>query len=250
MKYSLLLSPIVFLVGLAGLVYFFPWKNVSWGKIEYQPANIISVAGYAEGKNANEVASFNVIVSATNSEKQKALDMMSSDSEDIIKQVKAFGISADDIKTSSSIYQNSSTYYDSEGVQKTKPTDWNASNTIEIIYRFDSKDKVNDLSVLLGKTKATNIWGPNFSVDSSSSMEAQKKLLDAAIKDARSKAEIIAASSGRKLGKIISVGEGSNGGIMPMYGMMDKGMGGGGGGYVEPGTSNVGQTVSVVFELQ
>src|SRR3990167_5592344 len=89
----------------------------------------------------------------------------------------------------------------------------------------------------------------SFNVDNDKSMETQKALLDAAIKDAREKASTIAQSSGRRLGKVVSVNESSMGGSYAPV-MYDRAMGAGGGGYVEPGTSNVTQTVTVVFELK
>lgn len=249
MKQTIIKTVVILLIiGLFSLL--FPWKMISWGKITTEQENVVIVTGYADQSSVNQTATFSVGVSQTNADKQKAVDMVNNEIASIIEKVKGFGVDEKDIKTQSlSIYQNQESYTDSFGAYKSKPGDWSASNTIDIKYTFENKDKVTDLTNLLASTGATNVWGPNFSVDNDQSMEAQKTLLDAAIKDAREKATIIAQSSGRRLGKVVSVNENSSYGspVMPMY---DRAMGGGGGGYVEPGTSNIAQTVTVVFELK
>ncbi len=66
--------------------------------------------------------------------------------------------------------------------------------------------------------------------------------------DAKEKAEIIAKASGRKLGKVLTVTEGSAGSnLLPMY-AAKEGMGGGAS--VEPGTSTVSKSMTVTFELK
>jgi uncharacterized protein YggE len=250
MKQTIIKTVVILLViGLFSLL--FPWRMVSWGRITTEQDNVVVVSGYADQSSINQTATFSVGVNQTNADKQKAVDMVNNEIASIIEKVKSFGIEDKDIKTQSlSIYQNQEGYTDpATGAYRSKPGEWSAGNTIDIKYTFDNKEKVTDLTNLLASTGATNVWGPNFSIDNDQSMEAQKTLLDAAIKDAREKASIIAQSSGRKLGKVISVNENSSYGspVMPMY---DRAMGGGGGGYVEPGTSNISQTVTVVFELK
>lgn len=243
---------ILLTIGLFALL--FPWRMVNWGKITTEQENVVVVTGYADQTSVNQKATFNVGVTQNNADKQKAVDAVNAEVSSIIQKLKDFGIKDEDIKTQSmSIYQNQDGYTEpATGAYKTKPGDWSASNNIDISFTFENKDEVTNLTNLLASTGATNVWGPNFMVDNDSTMETQKALLDAAIKDAWDKANIIAQSSGRKLGKVVSVNEGYNGGGNYYPVMMDSraAMGGGGGGYVEPGSSNVSQTVTVVFELR
>lgn len=251
MKQTILKTLVVLLVvGVFSLL--FPWRMVNWGTVTSEQKNVVVVSGYADQSSVNQTATFSVGVSQYNSDKAKAVEMVNAEIASIIQKVKDFGIEEKDIKTQSmSIYQNQDGYTDESGVYRTRPGDWNASNTIDIKITFEDKERVTALTNLLATTGATNVWGPNFSVDNDASMETQKALLDAAIKDAWDKANIIAQSSGRSIGKVVSVTEGYNSG--GYYPMMDRAMSsgmGGGGGYVEPGTSNVTQNVTVVFELK
>ena len=95
---------------------------------------------------------------------------------------------------------------------------------------------------------ATNVSGPNFQLDTS------KKVTDAlvadAIADAQIKAEAMAKASGTSLDKVISVTEGGSSNVInPMFAGA-AGMGGGGGAPVEPGSTNVNKTVTVVWSLR
>jgi uncharacterized protein YggE len=75
--------------------------------------------------------------------------------------------------------------------------------------------------------------------------------MEAAIADAKVKAEAMAKASGATLGRVISVSEGmTSGGIIYPMAMKD-GMGGGGGGAsLESGTSTVAKSVTVVWEIK
>ena len=241
---------ILIFVGVFSLL--FPWRMVNWGTLTTEQNNVVIVSGYADQSSVNQTATFSVGVTQYNSDKQKAVGMVNTEIASIIQKVKEFGIEDKDIKTQSmSIYQNQDGYNDENGVYRTRPGDWNASNTIDIKITFEDKERVTALKNLLASTGATNVWGPSFSVGNDASMETQKALLNIAIKDAWEKANIIAESSGRSIGKVVSVTEGNNSG--GYYPMMDRAMSegmGGAGGYVEPGSSNVTQTVTVVFELK
>jgi len=58
----------------------------------------------------------------------------------------------------------------------------------------------------------------------------------------------MAVSSGASLGEVMSVVEGYNAPIYPVYAL--GGRGGGGGAAVEPGSSTVAKTVTVTFRLR
>lgn len=233
------------LVGLFFVVcvsFLLPWKLVSWGKIGIQPVGSVTVVGEAKSQEKTQVAQFSAGVNAYGDDKQIAVNDVNKKVDAIIQAVKEFGVNAEDIKTQSlNIYQNQEQYYDAEGRQKYRAGQWNVSNTIEV--KLSDVDRASPLASVLTKSGATNVNGPNFSFDDTTS--ASNELFDQALKNAGEKAAIVAQSSGRKLGKIISVIEG----YAPSQTFFRM-EGGGGGGGIEPGSGTVNKIVTVTYELE
>lgn len=220
-----------------------PWQLVDWGKIQLTPGRTITVTGEAKSQERNQIATFTAGVSAVIDDKEAAVNEVNEKIRTIIDSVKNFGISDKDVKTQNlSVYQMEETYYD-EGIAKSRPGQWRVSNDVTVTLR--NIDQASELADLLTGSGATNVYGPNFSLDETQS--AEESLLDEAIKSARGKAEIVAQSSGGELGKIISISERAQGATPPYFA---EGYGGGSGAPTEPGTATVRQTVTVVFELR
>ncbi len=227
-----------FLIGLGSL--FLP----SWGRFELKPTRSVTVVGEAKSQEKSQIAIFSAGVNAFNDDKTAAVNEVNRKVEAIIQAVKEFGVVPDDIKTQSlNIYQNQEQYYE-EGRQKYRPGQWNVSNSIEIKLR--NVDAAAGLAGLLTRSGANNVYGPNFTFDDTS--DAATALFDAAFQNAQAKAGKVAASTGRKLGKVVSVVEaGASQQPVPLYSRME---GGGGGGAIEPGSGTVSKTVTVTFELE
>lgn len=239
--HAVLLSGVALL--LAG-VFFIPWQKVDWGKIQLQPTQTITVIGQAKSQVKTQIATFTAGVNAVNDDKNTAINEVNQKIQTIIDAVKTFGISSDDIKTQNlNVYQSEERYYE-EGSKKSRPGQWRVSNSIRITLR--QIDRASELADLLSRSGATNVSGPELRVDET--QPADKPLLEEAIRNAREKAEIMANTSGRQLGKIISLTEGTT--TVPIYRGFE-GLGfGGGGAPVEPGTSTIRKTVTIVFELE
>jgi len=236
------LGIILFTVFLLGGAFIVPWKNVNWGKLTLSPASTITVSGRAETKQRSQVASFTAGVSVTKDDKTEAVNEVNSKIETILEDVKDFGIDGDDLKTQNiNISQMDERYYD-EGVQKSRPGQWRVSNNVVITLR--DVDKASDLADLLSQSGATNVYGPNFRVEDT--QEAETGLMKDAVDNAREKAEELAEASGSTLGKVISVTEGTS--TTPIFRTLEAG--GGGGAPIEPGSSSVAKTVTVIFELK
>lgn len=210
-----------------------PWKNVNWGRMQFGQGETVTVIGESEIKQKNEVASFSAGVNVINIKKDDAIAEVNKKIKELTDSVKTFGISEDDIKT-----QNMSVFQQQEQGNK-----WVVNNTIEITLRDVSKTQ--ELVDLLNTSGANNVYGPNFRIENTAGSE--NGLVDDAIADAKTKAEKIAKASGRKLGKIVTVIEGNNGSISPMFKTMDAGIGGAG---AEAGTSTISKTLTVSFELK
>ena len=236
------------LVVLLGVVYFFPWKSISWGKITLAPERTVTVSGYAETKISNQIANFSAGVSTIHEMKEAAVSEANMKIAEVVFGVKGLGIEEKDIQTSQmNVYQMQENVDPSMmGRGKVKLGQWSANYTLEITLR-DVK-KASELANLLNSSGATNVYGPNFSLDASS--RSGDKLIGEAVADSRIKAEAVAVAGGAKLGKLISVSEGgpSNPGI---YSMMAKSaVDSSISAPMEIGSTSVSKTVSVVWGLE
>lgn len=244
----LLFVGVVLLVGgtLLG-IYVFTWQSVEWGSIKMGQERTITVRGSSYKQEDNKVAEFTAGVSVTKDDKDKAIEEVNTKAEEIIEAVKDFGIDSKDIKTQNlSVSQSQDRYWDDESQRyKQRPGQWRVSNSVRITLR--EVDKASELTALLADTGATNVYGPNLRVDIGE--QSGDDLLGEAVQDAREKAEKLASQMGVKVVEVIRVMEGGvEGGIRPM--MLD-GLGAGGGGVpIEPGSSRVSKTVTVVFRIR
>ncbi len=221
------------------LVWVVPWSRINWGRVTLQPAEQVTVTGEAKSQEKNQLASYSAGIMAESMDKNKAIEEVNTKMNDLIKVVKEFGVKEADIKTQSLSY-----YQEPKGGQN--PGQWQVNNSVEIVLRDITK--ASELADLLAKTGANSVYGPNFRMDDTNKIE--KSLYDKAIADAKEKATSIAAASGRKLGKVLSVSDGSSGGIYPLYSVKMDSAGMGGGASTEPGSSTVYKNLTVVFELK
>lgn len=245
---KLIVGTLVVVGIILGAVTAFPWSQMKWGTLNYGQVRTITVTGYSENQVANKVAHFTAGVSAVNDNRDIAIGEVNKKVTAITEAVKTFGINGDDIKTQNlSVYQGEETYYDN-GQAKSRMGQWRVNNSIEITLR--KIDKAGELADLLTKNGANNVYGPNFSLDNSKDNSSEQ--WEAAVKDAQSKAEKMAASLNVRLGKVVSVNEGAEGqSAYPiLYQAKGEGMGGGGAAPVQPGTTTVSKTVTVVFALE
>ena len=228
------------------LLYFFPWRNITWGKVVMSPERMVTVSGTAQSKEKNQIANFSAGVNSVNDSKDVAVKEVNDKIAVITQSIKDFGVDAADIQTQSmSVYQRQDSVYEN-GVQKSKPGQWDVNNTISVTLR--NVEKAAAMADLLTKSGATNVYGPNFTLDTSK--KAEDSLMADAIADAKVKAEAMAKASGTTLDKVISVAEGGNSSeIYPLMSAKAEGMGGGGSS-VEPGSTSISKTVTVVWSLK
>ena len=109
--------------------------------------------------------------------------------------------------------------------------------------------KVNSFTNLASKNETSNIYGPNFTVDTQNIDETE--VYNLAFENAKKKAEALANQSGRTLGKTMYITESNSVQQFPIF-ARTTGLGGGGGASAElpVGTSEVSKTLNVVFELR
>lgn len=222
--------------------YLIPWNSVSWGRLKLLSGESITVTGEAKTQQKSQVASFTAGVTSVGDDKTIVINEVNRKVQAIIDAAKAFGIKADDIKTQNlNVYQNEETYYE-DGRQKIRPGQWRVNNNVEIKLR--DVDRASQLTDVVSRAGATNMYGPNFGLDETD--DAENGLIDEAMKDARKKALLMAKAANRKIKRVVNVVEGFS---QPSYIRME-GAGGGGGGGFEPGTGTVSKTLTVTFELE
>ena len=221
---------LLFFLGLGLLIKFVPFS--------LEPSASITVTGEAKLDLTSQIANFSAGVTATNEDKQTAINEVNTQMTKIIQAVKDFGIDEKDIQT-----QQVSVYQTKEERLSVKDV-WQASNSISLKLR--NIDQASTLADLLQQSNATNVYGPNYSLDDTT--QAQVDLLSKAIDNAREKAEKIAVASKRKLGQVITVSEGGT--VMPGPVFRAMSVAESVPTPVEPGSETVYKSVTVTFELK
>lgn len=235
---------------------------LAWPYLPFHAPYTVTVTGMAQGSVSNQVATFNATVTTSDNDKQKAIDTTNTKMTSLIDAVKNYGVNESEIKTGSiSVYQNPGIYPMMQGsapsgsgtaqtqVYPMPPIrvgngGWTASNSITITLHDVSK--AGGLADVLNASGATNVYGPNFTVDNTS--DAQSTLLTQAIEDAKKKATNIAKANNQSIGKMVSVSEDNVGNVYPLYA---KAAGAPGTTTpVEPGTTSLSKEVTVTFELK
>ena len=226
--------------------------TIEWGTIAMTPASTITVTGEAEQDQKNQIANFTVGFEAIEETKEKATEAVTKKMNELLKNIEKFNIPEEDIQTERvSVYQETE-YYKDEGRYEAEKGDWRAVNSISI--KLKNIDQSEELLTIMNESEATNINGPNFTIDDSSSTDIE--LLSAAIANARMKAEKMAAANNQKVKKIITiVEEGSSRNVPVFYETLAAGAGDGlmknaTVPDLEPGSTTLSKTVSVTFELR
>ena len=227
------LGKVLFLAGIAlvYLLFLAPWNK-----------GIITVTGSSKMDQAPQIATFYATVTVSDDDKQKAVDLVNSKMTELLASLKSFGIPEADIQTAQvSVSENQNSeilVYPPRDLDVKK---WTATNSITIKLRDTAK--ASGLADLLNVSGATNVSGPNFTIEDTKASDA--KLLAEAVADAKTKALSMAKAGGRILGKMTSVME--SGGIYPypMALTAEKASGV----PIEPGVETLTKSVTVTFEL-
>lgn len=177
------------------------------------------------------------LAAATNeaSEKMKA----------VLDAIKALGVDAKDIQTSSyNVYPITNSPKEGETPQI---TGYRVSNIVTVkIRKIDDVGKVLDAALGAGANSVNSVY---FMVNDPS--KAQDEARTAAVKNAMAKAQELAAAAGVKLGAVISISD-VQGGVYPIYKTemySPAPQAAGGAGPVETGSTEVTATVEMHFEI-
>lgn len=203
----------------------------------------ITVDGSSRSFAAPDIASISVSVES----KAESVELAQADNSQVISaitdQLKAAGIPAEDIQTSFyNVYEDE--VYNPDTFEY-EPRGWVVYQDLDVTVR--DVTLVSTVLEIAGRSGATDIYGPNYSVDDTSSSEQQARI--SAIADARKNAMEIASALGARLGDVIDYDEWSAS-PYPYYAETAAyGLGGAGDIAIEPGQEEVSLNVSITFEL-
>ncbi|MEX2027885.1 MAG: SIMPL domain-containing protein [Candidatus Curtissbacteria bacterium] len=187
---------VVLLIALAAF-YFKPWQ--------VKPAETISVTASGKSQVTPNVAKISASIQSTNPNLDKAREENNQKVSALVQKLKDMGIDEKDIKTQD---LSAGPGYEPQ-IQifpaPDRPDTNQMTTTLEITVRdFDASDEV---IAALTSGGATNLYGPNLTVDDKTLESAQSKAREDAVEEAREKAEELAKLSGRRLGKVAKISE-------------------------------------------
>jgi uncharacterized protein YggE len=198
----------------------------------------ITVVGTGSVTTTPDTAEWSFGVQTSAETAEAALGANSEAMERVVAALRDAGISSDDLQTEQvSVWPRTS----GDGISI---VGYDASNTVRAtIHNLDRAGGIVDAAVAAG---ANQVYGPSLTV---SDAEAQyRAAVDAAFDDARARAAAIAEKAGVTLGAPVAIVEGGGGVPLPYYGeAMDEAAAADVA--VEPGTQDVGASLTVTFAI-
>ncbi len=210
------------------------------------PKTDIGVSGTGKVSVTPDTAIASIGVEITAPTLEEATAQASEAMTKVIEAIKAQGVDAKDIQTTSyNVYPLTNS--PKEGETPTV-TAYRVSNIVTVKVRnIDNVGKVLDAALAAGANSINSVY---FIVDDPSA--AQEEARTAAVKDAMAKAQTLAAAAGVEVGPIISISE-ITGVPIPFYrgayDAMAVPAAAGGAGPVETGSTEVSVTVEMHFEI-
>ncbi len=218
-----------------------------------KPDNVISVSGEGKVKAVPDIAIVTLGVVAQGKDAKETQNIAVDKINKITAFVKSLGIAKEDITTTQASINPRYNY--ESGQSKITGFDSNQNVTVKVRGVDKNSDVVGKLMSGAVDNGANQVYGSQFTIDDPDALQQEAR--KAAIVKAKQKAEELAQAAGIKLGKVVSVQDSSGGGYYPMPYATDKmavGMGGGGreavAPSIEPGSQEVIQTVTLVFEVK
>jgi uncharacterized protein YggE len=206
---------------------------------------IVSVSGHGEVSVAPDTASISMGVDVTKPTLAEAQTQATAQMTAVIATLKAAGIASEDIQTTS--FNVNILYDTSRHADPNLITGFEITNQLDVTVRDTAKlGRLLDDAVKAG---ANSISGISFYVDDQTAAASDARRL--AVEDARTKAEELATAAGLTLGPVITITEGTQAPVIPMFEAPDVAMAKAGAPVpVESGSTTVAVDVSIAFELR
>lgn len=217
-----------------------------------KPTNTISVSAEGKIKAVPDLATVSIGVMSQGATAAAVKDSNNGKINKIIDFIKAQGIPAEDITTSQFSFYPQQDWQNGKGTIIGYQSDQTVSVKVKGVDKTqDVLEKVLDGAVNNG---ANQIQGVSFSFEKPEDVqqEARKQAID----NAKTKAQGLAQEAGLTLGKVVSISETNSAmGSPVMYNAVASGLGGGGmdksiAPNVEPGSQDITESMTVVFEVK
>lgn len=200
-------------------------------------ARTITVVGEGELEIEPDIARANIGVEVIDPSAQEASAENKVVLQEIVAALQEQGVAEEDIQTA-----NFSIWAERINPDPSQASEvrYHVTNNVQVTIRnLDNVGETLDAAINAG---ANNIYDVQFALEDPSSLESDVR--QAAIEDARAKAEDLAALSGVTLGEVVSVSEVVGSVAQPQWGL-----GGGGGVPISPGQLKLTMQLQVVYGI-
>lgn len=211
----------------------------------------ITVVGRGEVKVKPDVAVTTIGVEALGATVDAAMEDAQARMASVVAALKQLGIADKDIQTSNfsiNFERQSEPTVNAQatpGVFEPPAGFYRVSNMVQVTIR--DLNKVSEAIDTSVKAGANNIWGISLTLDNDDAVEGQAR--EAAVADAKARAEALAELNGVAVGQVMAVSEivGNQG--VAMYAVADRAMNAGGTS-VEPGELTFTTQIQVVYAIE
>ncbi|MAS37094.1 MAG: hypothetical protein CL610_24050 [Anaerolineaceae bacterium] len=210
---------------------------------EYPP-NTLTVDGFGQAFGEPDVVIVQLGVQTSSSDVMEAYNNANIAIQNVIDALKAAGIEDRDLQTTGLYLYQDTPFNPQTGEPGTEPI-YRVQNSLTVTVR--DVDTVGDIINIGVEAGANNIGGIPFSIDDPAALEQQAR--EAAIGDARQRAEELASLMGVELGSPSIIVESNDGQPPILYDRAQAGFGGSGV-PVEEGQLSVGVVVKVTFNFE
>ncbi|WGL16744.1 SIMPL domain-containing protein [Microbulbifer bruguierae] len=209
----------------------------------HSSGTLISISAQGEASQAPDIANISAGVVTEASESNAAMQANAVQMEKLMKAIKRAGIDDKDVQTSGI---NLMPRYEYQPNRAREITGYQAHNTVNITVR--KLDELSNVIDALAAEGANQIHGPSFSIGEPEPLLAEAR--QKALKMAQARAESYADALGTKVLRIVSISEGSHGGMpRPMMRAEMSAAKDSASTPVAPGETSVSVNLELVFEL-
>jgi len=207
-----------------------------------QARRVITMGGHGEVRATPDTAMLSAGVSTEGATAAAALSANNRRMQAVIMAIRKLGVPDKDIRTSNF---SVSPQYANSGNEAPRIAGYQASNQVEV--RLDDVSKLGTALDALAAAGANQMHGVNFLIRNDADLLSQAR--NAAVAQARVKAETFAKAAGVSLGEILSISESGNEMPRPMY-RMESAVVTAARVPVAMGEQSVGADVTIVWEIK
>ncbi|AQQ67998.1 hypothetical protein Mag101_10385 [Microbulbifer agarilyticus] len=203
---------------------------------------LVSISAQGEASRVPDIASISAGVVTEADDSKAAMQANAKQMEQVMQAIKDAGIDNKDVQTSGISLMPR---YDYQPNRERKIVAYQARNSVSITVR--ELDDLSGVIDALTAEGANQIHGPSFSIDDPEPLRAEAR--EKALKMAQTRAEAYAESLGTKVRRIVSIAEGSHGGMPRPMMRAEAAMADSASTPVAPGETSVSVHLELVFEL-